>query len=83
MPFMWISITVSLLIIVICHHIYLHFQPAVYKPRVHSQKYNAIYDELIKIENDINAIQEPTEEEEEPDVIPPPDRPAEAEISPV
>ena len=80
MPFMWISITISLLIIVICHNIYLHFQPAEYRPRVHSQKYNAIYDELIKIENDINIQQEPTEEEE-PDVIPPPDRPAEAEIS--
>jgi hypothetical protein len=75
---MWISITVSLIIIVICHHIYLHFQPE-YKPRVHSHKYNAIYDELIKIENDINAIQEA--KEEDPDAIPPPDRPAEAEIS--
>ena len=75
---MWISITVSLIIIVICHHIYLHFQPE-YKPRVQSKKYNAIYDELTKIENDINAMQEA--KEEDPDVIPPPDRPAETEIS--
>jgi hypothetical protein len=74
---MWISITVSFIIIVICHHIYLHFQPE-YKPRVHSQKYNAIYDELTKIENDINAMQEAKEEH---DVIPPPDRPPETEIS--
>ena len=76
---MWISITVSLIIIVICHHIYLHFQPE-YKPRVHSQKYNAIYDELTKIENDINAMQE-AKEEEDTDAIPPPDRPAETEVS--